>query len=82
MMNNLQKKVKGYTRPQQVKAQGLYPYFREIQSEQGTEVILDGKKLLMFGSNSYMGLTTHPLIKEAACEAIHKYGTGCAGSPF
>ncbi|MGP8214527.1 MAG: serine palmitoyltransferase [Bacteroidia bacterium] len=81
-MNNLQKKVQGYTLPQQVKSRGLYPYFREIQSEQGTEVLMNGKKLLMFGSNSYMGLTNHPLIKEAACKAVHKYGTGCAGSRF
>jgi 8-amino-7-oxononanoate synthase len=62
---------------------GLYPYFREIISEQDTEVILKGgKKLLMLGSNSYLGLTNHPEIKEAAREAVSKYGTGCAGSRF
>ncbi len=61
---------------------GYYPYFREISSEQDTEVICDGKKMLMMGSNSYLGLTSHPRVKEAAIKAIKKYGTGCAGSRF
>ena len=63
-------------------AMGYYPYFREISSEQDTEVICNGKKMLMLGSNSYLGLTIHPKVKEAAIEAIKKYGTGCAGSRF
>jgi 8-amino-7-oxononanoate synthase len=63
-------------------AAGYYPYFREISTEQGTEVICNGKKMLMLGSNSYLGLTTHPKVKEAAIEAIKKYGSGCAGSRF
>ncbi len=61
---------------------GIYPYFREIESDQDTEVIIKGKKVLMFGSNSYLGLTNHPKVKEAAIAAINKYGTGCAGSRF
>jgi len=61
---------------------GLYPYFRTISSAQDTEVIINGKKVLMLGSNSYLGLTNHPKIKEAARQAIEKYGTGCAGSRF
>ena len=61
---------------------GIYPYFREIESDQDTEVLIDGKKVLMFGSNSYLGLTNHPKVKEAAKAAIDKYGTGCAGSRF
>lgn len=61
---------------------GIYPFFRAIESDQDTEVIMNGKKVLMFGSNSYLGLTNHPLIKEAAKKAIDKYGTGCAGSRF
>ena len=65
-----------------IKEKGLYPYFRSIESAQDTEVIIDGKKVLMFGSNSYLGLTNHPKIKEAAKIAIDKYGTGCAGSRF
>ncbi len=63
-------------------ALGYYPYFREISSEQDTEVICNGKKMLMMGSNSYLGLTNHPKVKEAAIEAVKKYGTGCAGSRF
>ena len=60
----------------------LYPYFREIESDQHTVVQMNGKKVLMFGSNSYLGLTNHPKVKEAAIEATKKYGTGCAGSRF
>ncbi|MFC1884977.1 aminotransferase class I/II-fold pyridoxal phosphate-dependent enzyme [Thermodesulfobacteriota bacterium] len=67
----------------EAKKMGLYPYFREIISSQDTEVILKGnKKVLMLGSNSYLGLTNHPEIKEAAKNAIDKYGSGCAGSRF
>lgn len=81
-MGLLQEKLAKYTEPQRVKALGLYPYFREICSAQDSEVIMDGKKVLMFGSNSYMGLTNHPKIKQAAIDATEKYGTGCAGSRF
>ena len=68
--------------PQQVKAMGVYPYFRPIESDQDTVVTINGKRVLMFGSNSYLGLTNHPRLKEAAIKAIEKYGTGCAGSRF
>ncbi len=61
---------------------GVYPYFRKIESEQDTEVIINGKKVLMFGSNSYLGLTNHPKIKEAAISAIRKYGYGLCWFPF
>ncbi len=61
---------------------GIYPYFREINSDQDTVVTIDNRKVLMFGSNSYLGLTNHPKVKEAAKKAIDKYGTGCAGSRF
>ena len=81
-MKPLQKKLARYTAPQEAKAKGIYPYFTPISSEQDTEVLVSGKKVLMFGSNSYLGLTNHPKIKEAAKAAIDKYGTGCAGSPF
>src|SRR5208337_2644967 len=67
---------------QKVMANGLYPYFRAIQSDQDTVVLMDGKKVLMFGSNSYLGLTNHPKILEAAKDAINKYGSGCVGSRF
>ncbi|MEW6419233.1 MAG: pyridoxal phosphate-dependent aminotransferase family protein [Nitrospirota bacterium] len=62
--------------------QGLYPYFRVIESAQDPEIIMNGRKMIMVGSNNYLGLTNHPKVKEAAIEAIKKYGTGCAGSRF
>ena len=68
-MKLLQAKLSKYQEPQKAKAAGIYPYFRAISSEQDTEVIINGKKVLMFGSNSYMGLTNHPKVKEAAIEA-------------
>ena len=81
-MNLLQQKLVKFDAPQKAKAAGVYPYFRAISSEQDCEVVINGKKVLMFGSNSYLGLTNHPQIKEAAIEAVRKYGTGCAGSRF
>ena len=81
-MNLLVEKLGKYTAPQQAKAAGIYPYFRVIESDQDTEVIINGKKVLMFGSNAYLGLTNHPKVKEAAIEATRKYGTGMAGSRF
>lgn len=81
-MKLLQEKLSRYDAPQRAKAAGIYPYFRAISSEQDTEVLINGKKVLMFGSNSYMGLTNHPKVIEASVEATKKYGTGLAGSPF
>ena len=71
-----------YDAPQKAKAAGIYPYFRPIESDQDTVVTIQGKRVLMFGSNSYLGLTNHPRLKEAAIKAVEKYGTGCAGSRF
>ncbi len=71
-----------YDAPQRAKAAGIYPYFRAIESDQDTEVLINGKKVLMFGSNAYLGLTNHPKVKEAAIAATKKYGTGMAGSRF
>lgn len=81
-MSVLKERLAKYTYAEQVRQQGLYPYFREISSNQDTEVFINNKKVLMFGSNSYLGLTNHPKVKEAAKVAIDKYGTGCAGSRF
>lgn len=81
-MKLLQAKLAQYTAPQEAKAAGVYPYFRAIESEQEPEVVINGRKVLMFGSNCYSGLVSDPRIKEAAIEATRKYGTGCAGSPF
>ncbi len=82
IMGLLQERFKEYREPQKYMAAGIYPYFREIDSHQDTEVTMDGKKVLMFGSNSYMGLTYDKRIVDAAIAAIKKYGTGCAGSRF
>lgn len=81
-MNLLRDKLYRYDAARNARASGIYPYFREIQSDQDTEVVIDGKKVLMFGSNAYLGLTNHPKVKEAAIEATKKYGTGMAGSRF
>lgn len=81
-MRILQRKMAHYTEPQKVEKMGIYPFFRMIESDQDTVVTMKGKKVLMFGSNSYLGLTNHPKIKEAAINATKKYGTGCAGSRF
>jgi len=63
-------------------SQGIYPYFRIIESAQEPEIIIKGRKMIMVGSNNYLGLTNHPKVKEAAIEAVRTYGTGCAGSRF
>ncbi len=82
MRKKLYDRVAAFKDANAIKEKGLYPYFRAIESGQDTEVVIDGKKVLMFGSNSYLGLTNHPKIKEASKAAIDKYGTGCAGSRF
>lgn len=81
-MKPLQRKLAKFTVPYEIKAAGVYPYFRVISSDQDAWVTMNGQRVLMLGSNSYMGLTNHPKIIEAAIEATKKYGTGCAGSPF
>ncbi len=78
----LKERMQAYDVPQKIQSMGVYPYFRTIQSEQDTVVKINGKDVLMFGSNSYLGLTTHPKLKEASKAAIDKYGSGCAGSRF
>lgn len=81
-MKLLQSKLSRYNAPQVAQAAGIYPYFRKIESDQSTEVVIDGRKVLMFGSNAYLGLVNHPKVIEAAVKATEKYGTGCAGSRF
>ena len=71
-----------FTRADEVKAAGLYPYFREIEENEGPVVSIEGRKVIMAGSNNYLGLTAHPKVKEAAINAIKKYGTGCSGSRY
>jgi 8-amino-7-oxononanoate synthase len=81
-MRILTERYSAYSEAQRLIDAGIYPYFREISSDQHTVVEIAGKKVLMFGSNSYLGLTNHPKVKEAAIAATIKYGTGCAGSRF
>ena len=82
-MNELYNELFGrYTLPQEVKAKGIYPYYRPIESGQDPIVRMKGKNVLMFGSNSYLGLSDDPRLKEAAIAAIKKYGTSCSGSRF
>ncbi|MCX2475338.1 pyridoxal phosphate-dependent aminotransferase family protein [Pedobacter sp. MC2016-05] len=82
MRKKLQDRIASFQDAKLIQQKGLYPYFRSIASAQDTEVIINDKKVLMFGSNSYLGLTNHPEIKLASKNAIDKYGTGCAGSRF
>ena len=79
---DLFEKARQFTRPQEAKALGLYPYFLPLEDTEGTEVTIYGKKIIMIGSNNYLGLTTHPKVREAAIEAIKRYGTSCTGSRF
>lgn len=82
-MGQLQEKYKKYCEPQKFINAGVYPYFREITSKQGTEVIdINGHSILMFGSNAYTGLPNDPRVIEAGKRAMDKYGSGCAGSRF
>ncbi len=71
-----------FVRADEVKKSGLYPYFRPIEENEGPVVQIEGKKMIMAGSNNYLGLTAHPKVKEAAIKAVEKYGTGCSGSRY
>ena len=82
MATDLFEKARQFTRPQEIKALGLYPYFLPLEDTEGTEVVIYGKRIVMIGSNNYLGLTTHPKVREAAIEAIKRYGTSCTGSRF
>lgn len=82
MGNFLRERFSSYTLAEQTKKDGHYSFFRTFESKQETEVQVNGNKVLMFGSNSYLGLTTHPKVMEASQEAIRKYGSSCSGSRF
>ena len=75
-------KCKGFTRADDTKAAGLYPYFHAIEESEGPVVRIEGRKIIMAGSNNYLGLTTHPDVKKAAADAVERYGTGCSGSRY
>jgi 8-amino-7-oxononanoate synthase len=75
-------KCYGYADAERIRQAGLYSFFRVIESAQEPEVMLGGRRMIMLGSNNYLGLTNDPRVKEAAIEAVRKYGSGCAGSRF
>jgi 8-amino-7-oxononanoate synthase len=76
------KKCREYTDAKEVMEKGIYPYFLPLAENEGTEVVYNGKRMIMCGSNNYLGLTTHPKVKEAAIKAVERFGTSCTGSRF
>ncbi len=76
------KKCQEFTRARDLIQAGIYPYFHTVESAQEPEVVCDGRPMIMMSSNNYLGLTSHPKVKEAAIDAVRRYGTGCAGSRF
>src|SRR5512137_3136707 len=81
-MDVFEKCLKIYEQTQGLRAGGNYFFFRKLESPQDSEVMVNGKRVIMIGSNNYLGLTNHPRVKEAAIKALEKYGSGCAGSRF
>jgi 8-amino-7-oxononanoate synthase len=81
-VNDIFDKCYGWTRARDLKAAGFYPYFLPLEDTEGTEVVIDGHRLLMLGSNNYLGLTTHPKVRQAAIDAVEQFGTSCTGSRF
>ncbi len=75
-------KCQKFTRARELIEAGIYPYFHTVESAQEPEVVCDGRPMIMMSSNNYLGLTSHPKVKEAAIDAVRRYGTGCAGSRF
>ena len=81
-MDDLFDKCLKFTKVEEIKELGVYPYFHALESRQDTEVIMEGKRRIMLGSNNYLGLTTHPEVVEAGIKAFEQYGSGCSGSRF
>jgi 8-amino-7-oxononanoate synthase len=79
---DLFQKCWSFTRADEIKAMGYYPYFRPIEENEGPVVTMEGRKMIMAGSNNYHGLTADPRVKQAAIKAVEKYGTGCSGSRY
>jgi len=75
-------KCRKFTRAAEARASGFYPYFIPLEDTEGTEVVVNGKRMIMIGSNNYLGLTTHPRVRQAAMDAIKRFGTSCTGSRF
>jgi 8-amino-7-oxononanoate synthase len=80
--NDVFSKCVDFTRAEELRSAGLYPYFRAIESSADREVTIGGRRMIMIGSNNYLGLTTHPRVVQAAKQAVDKYGSGCTGSRF
>ncbi len=78
----LLEKCRNFTEAAVTREMGWYPYFKVVESEQGAEAIVDGRRMIMIGSNNYLGLTNHLKVKEAVINAVKKYGTGCTGSRY
>src|SRR5437660_11014967 len=76
----LLEKCRNFTEAAAIREMGWYPYFKVVESEQGAEAIVDGRRMIMIGSNNYLGLTNHLQVKEAVINAVKRYGTGCTGS--
>ncbi|MGZ3536144.1 MAG: 8-amino-7-oxononanoate synthase, partial [Thermodesulfobacteriota bacterium] len=81
-MDVFEKCLKIYETTQGLRASGHYFFFRKLESAQDSEVVVNGRRVIMIGSNNYLGLTNHPRVKEAAIKAIERFGCGCAGSRF
>ena len=79
---DLFKKCENYDLVKKAKEAGVYPYFHELNSKQGPEVVMEGKDMIMIGSNNYLGLTSHPEVIEAGVKALEQFGSGCSGSRF
>jgi 8-amino-7-oxononanoate synthase len=82
IITDLFDKANAFTIAHETKASGLYPYFLAMEGNEGSEAIYQGRRILMFGSNNYLGLTTHPKVREAAARAVEEFGTSCTGSRF
>ena len=82
MSGDVWHKIREFRAAEEAREQGLYPYFRAFELNEGPEAIVDGRRVIMFGSNNYLGLTTHPRVREAACDAIRRLGTSMTGSRF
>ncbi len=79
---DLFEKCRAFTRAAEAREGGYYPYFTPLEDTEGTEAVLNGKRMIMIGSNNYLGLTTHPKVRQAAIDAVKRYGTSCTGSRF
>jgi 7-keto-8-aminopelargonate synthetase-like enzyme len=75
-------KCYSFTRAAEARAAGYYPYFIPLEDTEGTEVVVNGKRMIMIGTNNYLGLTTHPKVRQATIDAVKRYGTSCTGSRF